>query len=183
MKEQSATYSIEELADEVSRTLGVRGFHETQRDHRISAAPDARTIRYYTSLGLLDRPVISGRQARYGPRHIMQLLTIKAMQALSLPLAEIQGRIYGRSNEELQAIISALEKTLEGERELPRVINWREVVIAPGLKLVADSGWAPGGDQEGLENQIKAALAALQKDYHERRTGNERNDHTQDPSS
>jgi DNA-binding transcriptional MerR regulator len=169
MKEQSATFSIEELAGEVNRLLGAGGFLGTQPDHRVSAVPDARTIRYYTSLGLIDRPAIAGRQAWYGKRHVLQLLTIKAMQALALPLAEIQARIYGRSDEELEAILSALEKTVEGDRELPRVIRWREVLIQPGLKVVADENWTPPEDTTAIEEQIKAALAALQSDHNERR--------------
>jgi hypothetical protein len=39
-------------------------------NRRIRAVPDERAIRYYTTLGLLDRPALTGRTAFYGPRHL-----------------------------------------------------------------------------------------------------------------
>ena len=49
---------LDELSDRVARELGVRGLLGAAADGRVSAAPDARTVRYYTTLGLLDRPRI-----------------------------------------------------------------------------------------------------------------------------
>src|SRR5258705_12501785 len=98
---------IEELADRVANELAKGGLLGAARDARISAAPDARTVRYYATLGLLDRPRIEGRQARYGERHLLQLLAIKALQGLDLPLAEIQQRLYARSDAELKAMVEA----------------------------------------------------------------------------
>src|SRR2546425_7299572 len=99
---------LDELSDRVARELGERGLLGAAADGRVSAAPDARTVRYYTTLGLLDRPRIEGRQARYAERHLLQLLAIKALQAFDLPLAEIQQRLYGRSDAELKALIESL---------------------------------------------------------------------------
>src|SRR2546428_4428534 len=98
----------DELPDRVARELGERGLLGAAADGRVSAAPDARTVRYYTTLGLLDRPRIEGRQARYAEPHLLQLLAIKALQAFDLPLAEIQQRLYGRTAAELTALIESL---------------------------------------------------------------------------
>src|SRR5437016_14312387 len=99
---------LDELSDRVAHELGERGLLGAAADGRVSAAPDARTVRYYTTLGLLDRPRIEGRQARYGERHVLQLLAIKALQTFDLPLAEIQQRLYGRSDAELKALVDSL---------------------------------------------------------------------------
>ena len=90
---------LDELSNRVAGELADRGLLGAASDARVSAAPDARTVRYYTTLGLLDRPRIEGRQARYGERHLLQLLAIKALQALDFPLAEIQQRLYARQRQ------------------------------------------------------------------------------------
>src|SRR5438477_1109261 len=100
--------SLPELSSEVATALSRLGLLGAAPDARVSAAPDARTVRYYTTLGLLDRPTIVGRQARYGRRHVRQLLAVKALQAGALPLAGIQQRLYGRSDAELEALVRSL---------------------------------------------------------------------------
>src|SRR5947207_15060720 len=99
---------LDQLSNRVAGELADRGLHGAAADGRVSAVPDARTVRYYTTLGLLDRPTIEARQARYGERHLLQLLAIKALQAIELPLAEIQQRLYARSDAELRALVDAL---------------------------------------------------------------------------
>jgi DNA-binding transcriptional MerR regulator len=155
-------WGLEELSDEVARELERRGLLGASPDARVSAAPDARTVRYYTTLGLLDRPAIENRQARYGKRHMLQLLAIKALQAFDLPLAEIQQRLYARSDAELEKLVSALSKEAAARKTEPELpaLNLREVVLEPGLRLVAEEGWSPR-DAEAIERKIRAAVAAL----------------------
>jgi DNA-binding transcriptional MerR regulator len=53
--------------------------------------PDDRTIRYYATLGLLDRPAaMRGRTALYSTRHLAQVVAIKRLQTMGRSLAEIQ---------------------------------------------------------------------------------------------
>ena len=67
--------------------------------------PDLRTIRYYTTLGLLDRPAaMRGRTALYGPRHLLQLVAIKRLQARGLSLAAVQERVVGLSDAALRRL-------------------------------------------------------------------------------
>ena len=69
---------------------------------RVRDLPDIRTIRWYQSLGILDRPgEFSGRSALYGRRHILQIAAIKKLQAAGLSLEQIQGGIAGRTEAEL----------------------------------------------------------------------------------
>ena len=157
---------LDELSNRIAGELADRGLHGAAADGRVSAAPDARTVRYYTTLGLLDRPTIEARQARYGERHVLQLLAIKALQALDLPLAEIQQRLYARSDAELRGLVEALmaearEHTAVRKREAPLPsLSLREIALEPGVRLIVEEGWRPR-DPAALEAKIRAALAAL----------------------
>ncbi|MBI3830414.1 MAG: MerR family transcriptional regulator [Planctomycetes bacterium] len=85
--------------------------HALARDYagpangQVRAVPDARTVRYYTTLGLLDRPAeMRGRTAYYARRHLLQIVAIKRLQAQGLPLAAIQERLVGLTNAKLEDI-------------------------------------------------------------------------------
>jgi DNA-binding transcriptional MerR regulator len=152
---------LDELADRIERELTARGLLGAAQDARVSAAPDARTVRYYATLGLLDRPRIEGRQARYGERHVLQLLAIKALQAQDLPLGEIQRRLYARSDAELKALIDSRAAEARAQPVAPPpAVRLREVVIEPGVRLVVEEGWR-ARDPVALEAKIRAALAAF----------------------
>lgn len=77
-------------------------------DQRVQAAPDARTVRYYQTIGLLDRPVrYDGRTARYGHRHLLQLVAIRTLQSNGLSLSQVQALLTGSTNQELQQIVDS----------------------------------------------------------------------------
>lgn len=98
-----ARWTLEELCELVMRALA-QGYAEPANG-QVRAIPDARTIRYYTTLGLLDRPAeMRGRTAYYGRRHLLQIVAIKRLQAQSLPLAEIQRKLAGLSGTVLEDI-------------------------------------------------------------------------------
>ncbi|WAS97999.1 helix-turn-helix domain-containing protein [Nannocystis punicea] len=83
----SATWTIRELGRQAEQRLAS---DEAPANGQVRAVPDERSIRYYTTLGLLDRPTLQGRTALYGPRHLAQLIAIKRLQAEGKSLAEIQ---------------------------------------------------------------------------------------------
>mgnify|MGYP001319078160 CR=1 FL=1 len=165
--EDATTYSIDELSERVAHLLQERGLKNSQQDNRVSAAPDRRTIRYYTSLGLLDRPTIKGRQARYSERHVLQILAIKALQSVSLPLSEIQSLLFGSSEEELENVIHSIQesnkvrKNLLNREESFRVTRLKEIEIEPGLTLVVEEEWVPELNKEKLFERIKHILDTL----------------------
>lgn len=80
-------WTIAELTERCAAALADR---DAPDSGRVRAVPDERAIRYYTTLGLLDRPTLRGRTALYGPRHLAQLVAIKREQARGATLAEIQ---------------------------------------------------------------------------------------------
>lgn len=147
--------TLEELCGAVGKELARRGLG-TQPDGRVVPAPDVRTVRYYQTYGVLDRPAREGREVRYTERHLLQLLAIKALQAVGLGLADIQKRVYGCSNLELETLLQSVERPPD-----VRPLLWRELTLEPGLKLMVEQSWSPGRSPADLENRVKAALAAL----------------------
>src|SRR5260370_30458816 len=79
--------------------------YDGQANGRVREGPDRRTIRYYTTLGLIDRPAeMRGRTALYGLRHLLQLVAIKRLQTHGLSLAEIQARLVGQTDAALRQL-------------------------------------------------------------------------------
>ena len=152
--------SLEDLTREAGRLLEEKALLSAQADGRVTAAPDARTVRYYGTLGLVDRPQIVDREARYGRRQLLQLVAVKALQSRGLPLAEVQARLYGCSNSELENLLKAVT-TERPEPPALRALRWREVMIEPGFKMLVEDGWASRLSSAALEERIRAALAAL----------------------
>ena len=98
-----ATYRIDELAERAATALVASG--TVPPSARVSALPDRRMLRYYTTIGLLDRPVeIRGRTAYYGRRHLLQIVAVKRLQAAGASLAEVQRRLAGASTTDLERL-------------------------------------------------------------------------------
>lgn len=98
-----ALWTIDELGVQVSLALATD--YDGPPNGRVRDVPDRRTIRYYTTLGLLDRPAeLRGRTALYGRRHLLQLVAIKRLQARGLSLAEVQGQLLGLTDSALARI-------------------------------------------------------------------------------
>ena len=95
-----ALWTINQLGAQVAAALA-QGY-SGPRNTRIRAIPNSRTVRYYTTLGLIDRPAaMDGRTALYGPRHLQQLVALKQLQARGLSLMEVQQKLAGATNVEL----------------------------------------------------------------------------------
>ena len=166
-----ASLSLEQLSARVEEELEKLGLLGAQGDGRVTAVPDARTIRYYGTLGLVDRPSIVDREARYGRRHVLQIVAIKALQVMGLPLGKIQEKLYARSTAELEALVESVPRgarrdgpaqAATGRYPAPaRPVLWREVLIEPGLKLSVEEDWSPRTSGAVLEERIRSAIAAL----------------------
>jgi DNA-binding transcriptional MerR regulator len=96
-------WTIGELGDRAALALSVD--YEGPPNDRVREVPDLRTIRYYTTLGLLDRPAeMRGRTAYYGRRHLLQLVAIKRLQAKGESLTDIQGQLVGLTDAALARV-------------------------------------------------------------------------------
>jgi DNA-binding transcriptional MerR regulator len=81
-------WTLSELVGEAAARIAAL---PTPKNGQVRAVPDDRTIRYYGTIGLLDRPLaMRGRTALYGRRHLAQVVAIKRLQSTGRSLAEIQ---------------------------------------------------------------------------------------------
>lgn len=152
--------TLDDLCRDASELLRKHGLLGAQADGRVTDAPDPRTVRYYATLGLVDRPRIVDREARYGWRQVLQVLAIKALQHIGLPLAQIQNRLTGRSEAELESILRGVTERPQPRKPSVKSVTLREVALEPGLRLLVEDGWTPA-DTESLVSRFRTALAAL----------------------
>jgi hypothetical protein len=88
------------------------------------------------------------------------------LQALDLPLAEIQQRLYARSDTELKSLVDTLTAQARDHASAKRreagvpALRLREIALEPGVRLIVEEGWRPR-DPAALEARIHEALAAL----------------------
>src|SRR5258706_14785766 len=94
-------WTLAELVDEATRALAdIR-----VANGRVTEVPDGRLVRWYTTKGLIDRPLSGpGRSARYGHRHLLQLVAVKRLQADGHRLVDIQHRLAGATDAHLRSI-------------------------------------------------------------------------------
>ncbi len=128
MTEAPAPWTIDRLARLAAAALAAGA--PTQPNGRIREVPDVRTIRWYTSIGLLDRPAaMRGRTALYGRSHLAQLVAIKRLQASGLTVAAVQERLLG-------ADASVVEEIAKLPADL-------DTLIAPADADTADTAPSP----------------------------------------
>ncbi len=96
-------WTLDELVERVSEALEAE--YPGAPNGRVRDLPDRRAIRWYTTIGLVDKPLgMRGRTALYGPRHLQQLVAIKRRQAEGHTLAQIQAEFTGISPDSLTDI-------------------------------------------------------------------------------
>lgn len=128
-----AEWTLDELVARVSDALGAAGYPGAPNG-RVRELPDRRAIRWYTTIGLLDRPAgMRGRTALYGPRHLAQLVAIKRRQAQGRRLAEIQAELVGADDVTLSRIagVAAEDGGTAGAPKRARAAFWAQPVAAP----------------------------------------------------
>ena len=93
-----------QLAAETLAVPGPEGV-PARANGRVRDVPNERLIRWYVTVGLVDPPLSRrGRVARYGRRHLLQLVAVKRRQAEGRSLAEIQAELAGATDEVLAAV-------------------------------------------------------------------------------
>jgi len=139
MAGMDAVWTIDELADRVAGAL-VTADYPGAPNGRVREVPDRRAIRWYATIGLLDRPgAMRGRTALYGPRHLLQLVAIKRRQAEGRSLAEIQSELVGASDEWLRGVAAIPEHLLvtpgPAGGDAPRARFWVQPPVPPAPPL------------------------------------------------
>jgi DNA-binding transcriptional MerR regulator len=98
----NAEYSLDQLCTAAASALGQD--YSGVANGQVRDVPDARTVRYYTTLGLIDRPTVRGRVGYYHHRHLLQLVAVKRLQATGASLRDVQLALVGRTDAELAEI-------------------------------------------------------------------------------
>jgi DNA-binding transcriptional MerR regulator len=118
MNKGTTGYTLEELGQEVARRIRDAGLAQPNR--QVSDVPDARTLRYYTTLGLMDRPTeIRDRRAHYRDRHVDQVTAVKRLQSAGCSLTEIQSLLLGLSPADLHEVAEGRRPRARRAREEP----------------------------------------------------------------
>ena len=106
-----------------------------------------RTVRYYVQLGLVDRPVGETRAARYGRRHLEQLLQIRQLTE------------SGVSLERIREVLGGNAPPLPPKARAPGSVQVRSHVwVAPGVELQIDPQEA-GLPPEDLHSFVQAVMS------------------------
>jgi DNA-binding transcriptional MerR regulator len=120
-------WTIEQLPDQVAALLADN--YEGQSNGRVRELPNGRTIRWYTTIGLVDRPMaMRGRTALYGRRHLLQLAAVKKLQSAGRTIAQIQ-----------ELLLGATDRRLAELAEIPRATV--DVVTPPADVKVSANFW------------------------------------------
>jgi DNA-binding transcriptional MerR regulator len=121
----TAWWTLDELVARVAAALA-SPVYPGAPNGRVREVPDRRVVRWYTTIGLVDRPAAHrGRTALYGPRHLVQLVAVKRLQADGRSLTEIQARLAGATDATLRRLAGVPRELLadsapEAEPAAPR---------------------------------------------------------------
>jgi len=92
-----------------------------QTKYRVTEMPSERTIRFYTANNLVDKPLAQeGTHARYGYRHLLQVMAIKYLQSQYLPLVKIRSLVENISNRDLELLIPEISPVTAAHRGIAR---------------------------------------------------------------
>jgi DNA-binding transcriptional MerR regulator len=151
-----AAWTLSELVDEAAAALAKLPAPD---NGQIRAVPDERSLRYYTTLGLLDRPAaMRGRTALYSKRHLAQVVAIKRMQQAGKSLAEIQA-ILATLDDATLARVSGVALPKPGRAAPARAAFWK--TPAAPAPAVVDRALAPAADvaQTPAHPQLRLRIA------------------------
>jgi DNA-binding transcriptional MerR regulator len=104
-------WTMDELVARVRLALAAQ--YPGAPNNRIRDVPDRRSVRWYTTTGLVDRPAaMRGRTALYATRHLLQVVALKRLQAQGRTLAQIQSDLAGATDAELAAVARVPQELL-----------------------------------------------------------------------
>jgi len=97
----------------------------------VTSVPDERTIRYYMAEGLIQTPgEKQGTASLFGYLNLLQLLTVKKLQAEHLPIRKIRELVAGKSEQELEMLLGVGTVAARKSRETDAK-RYLESLLAP----------------------------------------------------
>jgi len=163
-----------------------------QQRGTVTSVPDERTIRYYLAEGLIQTPEErQGTASVFSYRHLLQLLTVKKLQAEHLPIRKIRELVAGKSEPELETLLGVRRpsgKKTEAKRYLETLLaagppaaptpraatappppqldasaSWQRVEIEPGLELHVRSDYSPPATTGKTRSLLERAIHRLRR--------------------
>jgi len=142
----------------------------------VTSVPDERTIRYYMAEGLVQTPEErQGTASVFGYINLLQLLTVKKLQAEHLPIRKIRELVAGKSEQELETLLgigsTAAKKSRETEAKrylesllaptsAPAALTLKEAAAPPPPQQTDQSqSWQRVEIEPGLELHIRSDYA------------------------
>jgi DNA-binding transcriptional MerR regulator len=160
----------------------------------VTSVPDERTIRYYMAEGLIQTPgERQGTASVFGYLNLLQLLTVKKLQAEHLPIRKIRELVAGKSEPELEIMLGVrgtggrkteakqyLETLLASAPSRPPTQplaaaspippsqqtsshSWQRVEIEPGLELHIRSDYSPPTTGARTRSLLEKAIHGLRR--------------------
>ena len=84
----------------------------------VTSVPDERTIRYYMAEGLIQTPgERQGTASLFSYLNLLQLLTVKKLQAEHFPIRKIRELVSGKSEQELEMLLGVGSVAAKKSRE------------------------------------------------------------------
>ena len=140
----------------------------------VTSVPDERTIRYYMAEGLIQTPgEKQGTASLFGYLNLLQLLTVKKLQAEHLPIRKIRELVAGKNEQELETLLgigstsAKRSRDTEAKRYLeslltpvpasapaPPAQSLKESAAPPAAQI--DQSWQRVEIEPGLELHIRS---------------------------
>ena len=163
-----------------------------QQRGTVTSVPDERTIRYYLAEGLIQTPEEKqGTASVFSYLHLLQLLTVKKLQAEHLPIRKIRELVAGKGEPELETLLGVRGpsgKKTEAKRYLESLLaagpaapptaraasapppqqldaspSWQRVEIEPGLELHIRSDYSPPATTSKTRSLLERAIHRLRR--------------------
>jgi DNA-binding transcriptional MerR regulator len=157
-----------------------------QQRGTVTSVPDERTIRYYLAEGLIQTPEEKqGTASVFSYLNLLQLLTVKKLQAEHLPIRKIKELVAGKSEQELETLLGARGssgKKTEAKQYLESLLapapsappkemaaapqqshSWQRVEIEPGLELHVRSDYSPPATTGKTRTLLERAIHRLRR--------------------
>ena len=125
-KKYVGTLEFARVGEQILAEMGLEQARGT-----VTSVPDERTIRYYMAEGLVQTPEEKqGTASLFGYLNLLQLLTVKKLQAEHLPIRKIRELVAGKSEQELEMLLGvgtlAAKKSRENDAK-----RYLESLLAP----------------------------------------------------
>jgi len=130
LKEKGRKYvGLLEFARVGEQVLAEMGLEQARGT--VTSVPDERTIRYYMTEGLIQTPgEKQGTASLFGYLNLLQLLTVKKLQAEHLPIRKIRELVAGKSEQELEMLLGVGTLTAKKTRDTDAK-RYLESLLAP----------------------------------------------------